>query len=85
MGCNCKKAKKIHDSLVGDKSEPSQNGFGLFSSDNGNFFTRAIQGIIVTALLMTIFPLVAVYLLIMYIIYGSFSLSVPKFISKRLT
>lgn len=75
MGCNCRKTKKVFDAI----NDNDYNGKNL-----KGYIIRSFQGILVFVILFIMFPFILMYLLIVYIISGSNSIYIPKFISKRL-
>lgn len=84
MGCNCKRATKIHKLLSPNNNEGKKTNFKLPWDGAANYFARTFQGLLVFAVLIVLFPLIIVYLLITYILSGSYSIYIPNFLSKRM-
>ncbi len=84
MGCNCKRANKMHKLLSPNNNDGKKTTFKLPWDMTKNYFTRTIQGVLVFVVLTILFPVIIVYLFISYIISGSYSIYIPNFLSRKM-
>lgn len=79
MGCNCKKAKKVYDALTPNEEENE----GLISKYTKGIIGRIIQAIVMFSVILIAFPFAYIYLFFAFILFGDFTLKLPKFLTSK--